>query len=54
MTDIKKLSERSIMIYKSMDDLGCFDKRDLVAILGTLIELDVRRAVEKRPTQEPK
>jgi hypothetical protein len=48
----KELSERAVKLYQEMSDLSVWDKRDAVAILGTFIELDIRR--EATQPRKPK
>ena len=51
MADTKEASMRALKLYESMERLDCWEKRDAVAVLNTLVELDVRRSVEKPPLQ---
>lgn len=43
--DTKELSERAVNLYEKIRDLTVWEKRDVTAILHTLVELDVRREV---------
>lgn len=46
----KQLSDRAAKFYEAMEDLDIFQKRDVVAILSTFVELELRRnVIDKTP-----
>ncbi len=44
----KKLSEQAGLFYEAMNSLDCFQKQEVVAILNTFVELEVRRYMRKK------
>ena len=47
MIDSKELSRKAAELYEAIESLDCFKKQDVVAILVTMVELDVRRHVRE-------
>ena len=45
----EELSKTAVKLYDIIGHLDCFEKRDIVAILSTFVELDVRRHVQPPP-----
>jgi hypothetical protein len=48
MTNAKKLAEQAMAFYEALEALDCFQKQDVVAILNTFVELEVRRYMQKQ------
>jgi hypothetical protein len=50
----KELSATAVTLYDIIGHLDCFEKRDIVAILTTFVELDVRRYMQAQPPKKAK
>ena len=44
----KKMTEHAGIFYEALEGLDCFQKQEVVVILSTLVELEVRRFMRSR------
>ena len=51
MIDGEGLSKKAAELYRSLEDFSTWDKRDVIAILNTLMQLELERA--QRIAQKP-